>query len=105
MKELHHFYWGIVAMILAWVLLWTTSTSAWVLAVLMAFGVWMVVDDMYQHWYQRQRVPRKERPFYLIPNTDYRSPVHLLYQFLFGWLHKRIVKWYRGLGDEHFKRK
>ena len=95
MKELHHFYWGIVAMILAWVLLWTTSTSAWVLAVLMAFGVWMVVDDMYQHWRQKQ---------YTVPGcvckacqfqSSYRSPVHRLYQFLFGWLHKRVVRWLR----------
>ena len=87
---MHHFYFGIVAMILAWVLLWTTSTSAWVLAVLMAFGVWMVVDDMYQHWRQKQQIK------YSLLGEKYHSPVHRLYQFLFGWLHKRVVRLWRG---------
>jgi hypothetical protein len=94
MAEFHHAYIGAAALVLAWVLLFTTSTPDWLLALLMSFGIWMVVDDMYQHWRQKQlqkHYTGKEIPGWIL----YHSPVHRLYVYLFGGLHRKIERWLR----------
>ena len=81
LKKKHHFYVGILALLLVFVLIWKTATALWVLVALTLFGLWMVIDDLYQHWIQTRKDP------------TYRSPVNRLYRKLFGKLHVKIAEW------------
>lgn len=107
MKEFHHAYFGAAALVLAWVLIFDWAPLRLLpllhndifVCGLVVFGVWMVVDDMYQHWRQKRQLGRwdcygvLQKP--LPANMVYHSPVHRLYVYLFGGLHRRIERWLR----------
>ena len=111
MREFHHAYFGGAALVLAWLFvfdwpplrvldnwvvwraLYLTNTAPWILFV---FGIWMIADDFYQHWRQRWQIDEWDefdtRPFPM--ETLYKSPVHRLYVYLFGGLHRRVKGWF-----------
>ncbi len=80
--EFHHLYFGIIEVLLAVAFMWVWN-NPWLAAFFGIKGVWLIIDDLVQHFIQR----------YIDPY--YHSWVHRLYQFLFGSLHKRIERWLR----------
>ena len=105
MREFHHAYFGAAALVLAWVLLfdWAplrllpllhNDIFVWGLVV---FGLWMISDDLWQHWRQRQQLKAWEREHLtdFPPWELYHSPVHRLYVWAFGGLHRKVVGWFR----------
>jgi len=64
--EPHHFYWGIILMLIGFVLIFVETISVWWSISIMGIGFIMVVDDAIQHIMQRK-------------NRAYHSPIHILY--------------------------
>ena len=86
----HHWQFGVAAIALGiWLHQW------W----LVALGVYLVADDIYQHWRQEQPIEIEWHggTFGKEKHPDYRSPVHRLYVYLFGGLHRRVIQWWREL--------
>ena len=85
MVEFHHAYFGLVAFGFAWVAIFRMRPGrkrdivVWSLGL---FAVWMIGDDLFQHWMQGN-------------DPDYLSPVHRLYVYLFGGLHRKVVGWFK----------
>ena len=80
----HHWQFGVAAIAVGiWLEQWR----------LVALGVYLVADDTYQHWRQKRE--------YIDPwpgtgaRYVYHSPVHRSYVWAFGWLHQRVVQWWR----------
>jgi len=79
-KGFHHFYLGVMLIILAFLLVWIN----WFLAIILFFvGIVLIVDDFYQH--VRQQV-----------DPDYQSPLHRWYvKYLwekYAWI-RRLNEW------------
>ena len=71
--ELHHGYYGIVLIALGIALL--SLGFMWAGIVSLAFGVWYLVDDIYQHW----RQVKEQNPLYHSPVHNMARPI---YKFL-----------------------
>ncbi len=69
MREMHHFYFGGGMLAGAWIMLFVGAPALWC-ALMMIGGLWLVVDDMWQHWVQREY------------DDSYRSPVNRLWRFM-----------------------
>ena len=75
---MHHFYIGIIAVIAAWFSIFELSgTIGTVITYILApFGLYMITDDLYQHYKQRTDI-------------SYRSPVNRLYR----WIMRQLGQW------------
>ena len=63
-KGWHHFYLGIIILLVGFYLLF--HTQPWVAIVVALLGLYIACDDFYQHWRQNHQI-------------DYHSPLHVLY--------------------------
>jgi len=61
--EIHHFYWGIILLVIGFILIFYAPVFGIILSIL---GLILVIDDEYQHYRQRRQ-------------PEYRSPIHRLY--------------------------
>lgn len=100
MIGMHHLYFGLLAIFLAWFGMWR-DWSVWLFVSLFVVGVWICADDIYQHWRQK-RQRKQERADWersgrelFVTRPIYHSPVHNLYVWAFGWLHSRVVRWFK----------
>lgn len=69
MKGFHHFYLGIILLIIAFLLLFTKVNDALVIVTAIAATI-LCVDDFFQHWKQYRTST---------PDPNYKSPLHRLY--------------------------
>lgn len=99
---LHHFWFGVVAQIAA--ASWYVYTGDLVGPVILwAVGVYLSADDLYQHWRQKRETTTlsyfdsvaKKWTTTVTVASNYHSPVHRLYVYLFGGLHRKVVGWFR----------
>ena len=92
---LHHFWFGFAAQVAA--AIWQAQTGDLVGPTLLwAIGVYLSGDDLYQHGRQKRQLRKWLREFVMpIPiQLLYKSPVHRLYVYLFGGLHRKVVRWF-----------
>jgi len=83
-KGWHHFYIGLVLLLVGFYCLF--RTVEWVAISISLLGLYIALDDFYQHWRQNYEI-------------DYRSPLHRLYVSMNkpDWL-----IWLNGLLDRVF---
>jgi len=97
MIGIHHLYFGLLAIFLAWFGMWR-DWPIWLFVFLFVVGVWLCADDMYQHWRQKRQIQeflREGKPPFLSELVLYHSPVHNIYVWAFGWLHRRVMRWFK----------
>ena len=61
--EIHHFYWGLILLVIGFVLLFALPVVGLVISII---GLILIVDDIIQHFIQQKR-------------PEYRSIIHRLY--------------------------
>ena len=75
-KGIHHFYIGLVLLLIGFILIWKVL---WLAIFLLIVGLILIIDDAYQHIIQRWK-------------PEYLSPLHKVYGKIY-----RKYKWIRKL--------
>ncbi len=76
MIGVHHAYFGLIALIICWIVIFKMEGGkkrdriVWTLGL---FGLWMISDDLAQHWRQAD-------------DPHYHSPVHRIYVWVMSKL-------------------
>jgi len=99
MIGIHHYYFGLLALALSWFGMWR-DWPIWLFVSLFVVGVWLCADDLYQHYKQREILKwLKENAVDpddpVLGGLSYHSPVHNIYVWAFGWLHRRVVRLFK----------
>lgn len=80
--EAHHFYWGIIILLIFFILIFVEILPIWIIYSGFGIGIILITDDAYQHIRQRK-------------DKSYHSPIHILYgKYLWKipWVQK-LNKW------------
>jgi len=80
--EAHHFYWGVILLVIAFILTFIEAIPIWIIYSLDVIAFALIIDDIYQHIRQRK-------------DRAYHSPIHILYgKYLWKipWIQK-LNKW------------